>query len=99
MVRFLILEHHVYPGAADATAGTGIDVQLELMVKPELPQLGPQKFGRNTQVDHGGQVHVAADPGKTVVIKYVHVLYVSCRYDREGGAPKARRLMRYGLIS
>jgi hypothetical protein len=72
MLRFPVLERHVHPDAAYAVAGIGGDGQLEFMVQAELSQLGPQVSGIDPQADHGGQIHVAAYAGETVVEEYFH---------------------------
>jgi hypothetical protein len=72
MARRPMLEHNVHPDAENPVAGIDGDVQLECMVQSEFGELDPQMLGINAEADHGGQIHVAADSGKTVVKEYFH---------------------------
>ena len=72
LMRLAVLQHHVHLRAVDAASGTLADAQLELMIQAEPSEFGPQVLGLDPQVDHGGQVHVAAYSGEAVIVEYFH---------------------------
>ncbi len=74
VVMMVVVQAHVHPRAVDAAAGVAGDFQLEFAVDAELGQFGAHMPGVRAQVDHGRQVHDAADAGEGVVEENFHGL-------------------------
>jgi hypothetical protein len=76
---------HVDARSVDAVAGFPGHNQLELVPKAELVQLAPEIVGVHAEIDHGREVHVAAESGETVIIQYFHGYpIILCGVSTEG---------------
>jgi hypothetical protein len=68
------IRYYADPGACDSVTLVTRDIQSPSL-QVQLLQAALQDITADTQVKHRTQVHVSADPGKTVVIKYFHLHY------------------------
>ncbi len=47
----------------------------------ELPQFFSEKLRIDTEIDHGAEIHIAADAGKTIVVQYFHDSFPRDEYE------------------
>ena len=68
----LALKADINARTMDTIAGLPGNLQCKLIVNAEFGEFAAQILRINSKIDHGGQVHVAADPGKTVIVEDIH---------------------------
>ena len=64
---------HMHLHALNAVALLGLALQTIFVFEPKLGKLCLQVVWAHTKINHGGEVHVAADSGKAVVVENLHI--------------------------
>ena len=72
MPVLLAVQVHMNLHPLNAVALFWLALERKFVTNGEFCQFGPQVVGANPKINQGGQIHVAADSGKTIVIQYLH---------------------------
>ena len=72
VIIFPVFQQHMHLHALDAAPFLGQAFKGKLILKAKLGQLIPEVVGADSKINHGRQIHVAADSGKAVVVKNFH---------------------------
>lgn len=72
MPVLLAVQVHMNLHPLDAIAFFWLALERKFVTNGEFCQFGPQVVGADPKINQGGQIHVAADSGKTIVIQYLH---------------------------
>ena len=68
----LAVQAHMNLHPQDAIAYFWLTLKLKLVINGELGQFGLEVIGADPKINQGGQIHIAADSGKAIVIQYLH---------------------------
>ena len=73
-----------------------LTLERKLVIYGELCQFCLQVIGADPKINRGGQIHIAADSGKTIVIQYLHKAPArNVHLKKEGQTAAARAQYRY----
>ena len=72
MPLLLTVQVHMNLHPLNAVTFFWLTLERKLIINGELGQFGLQVIGADPKINQGGQIHIAADSGKAIVIQYLH---------------------------
>ena len=96
MPLLLTVQVHMNLHPLNAVTFFWLTQERELVINVELCQFCLEIIGADPKINQGGQIHVAADSGKTIVIQYLHKAPArGVRLKKRGADCAARAQYRY----
>ena len=96
MPLLLTVQVHMNLHPLNAVTFFWLTLERKLIINGELGQFGLQVIGADPKINQGGQIHIAADSGKTIVIQYLHKAPArGVHLKKQGQTAAARAQYRY----
>jgi len=70
--ELLAVQTHMNLHPLNPVAFFWLTLERKLVINGELCQFGLEVIGADPKINQGGQIHIAADSGKTIIIQYLH---------------------------